>query len=146
MRIAVSACLLGEPCRFDGASKPCAEVQALAAAHELVPVCPEVMGGLPVPHDPCEIVWGKGGRRVVDSAGVDRTEAFELGAHRALDCALQAGCTAAVLKAKSPSCGSGAVYDGTFSGALVPGFGVAAALMRDAGLRIVDERGVRELE
>lgn len=145
MKIAVSACLLGERCRFDGASKPCAEVMALAGAHDLVPVCPELAGGMPIPHDPCELVGRGAARRVIDSSGADRTEEFERGARETLHTALDAGCVAAVLKAKSPSCGSGTIYDGTFTRTLVPGFGVAAALLRDAGVRIVDESHVQDL-
>ena len=192
MRIAVSACLLGEACRYDGRSKPCARVQELATlGHELVPVCPEVAGGLPTPRTPCEIVrapWmengkahtadsstpsflvneanrekkeclGGAGRRrgsfascereastaderswtILDASGADRTAAYALGAQAELARAKEAGCKLAILKAKSPSCGSGEVYDGTFSGTLVPGWGIAAAAFRDAGIRVIDE-------
>lgn len=139
MIIAVSACLLGTPCRYDGAARPNAAVQALRKRHEIVPVCPESMGGLPIPRLPNEIAAGVDGLRVVDSAGVDNTAAFVAGAQAALERARQAGCTAAVLKSKSPSCGSGRVYDGTFTGTLTDGWGVAAALFRDAGIRVIDE-------
>ena len=130
MILAVSACLLGDACRYDGAAKPCARVAALAARHELVPVCPERAGGLPVPRPPAEIVE-RDPVRVADAAGSDVTAAFCAGARRSLEEALAAGCAGAVLKARSPSCGSGAVYDGTFAGALVPGWGVAAAMTEE---------------
>ncbi len=152
MRIAVSACLLGEACRYDGRSKPCARVQELAAlGHELVPVCPEVAGGLSTPRTPCEIVrapWMKSKKAntanehswaILDANGVDRTAAYTRGAQAELARARKAGCELAILKAKSPSCGSGEVYDGSFSGALVPGWGIAAARFRDAGIRVIDE-------
>lgn len=192
MRIAVSACLLGEACRYDGRSKSCARVQELATlGHELVPVCPEVAGGLPTPRTPCEIVrapWmesekahtaggstpsfptsesireseghsggagrgrgdsascgreaneaGGGPWAILDANGADRTAAYALGAQAELARAKEAGCELAILKAKSPSCGSGEVYDGTFSGTLVPGWGIAAATFRDAGITVIDE-------
>lgn len=138
MILAVSACLLGEPCRYDGGSAPRGRVAALAARHGLVPVCPECAGGLAAPRHPAEIV-GRDPLRVADAEGCDVTDAFEAGAAACLAEALAAGCAGAVLKAKSPSCGSGCVYDGSFSGALVPGWGVAAARLRDAGIPVVDE-------
>ena len=160
MRIAVSACLLGEACRYDGRSKPCARVQELASlGHELVPICPEVAGGLPTPRTPCEIVqapWMEsekahtaGGREaneagggpwtILDASGADRTAVYARGAQAELARAKEAGCKLAILKAKSPSCGSREVYDGTFSGTLVPGWGIAAATFRDAGITVIDE-------
>ena len=168
VRIAVSACLLGEPCRYDGHAKPCARVQELSErGHELVPICPEVAGGLPTPRTPCEIVrapWmgadaqGDGriagvGRnddatkaervdrswKIVDANGVDRTAAYERGACIELVRATEAGCKLAVFKAKSPSCGPREVYDSTFSGTLVPGQGIAAALFRESGITVIDE-------
>lgn len=145
MIIAVSACLLGTPCRYDGAARPNAAVQALRERHEIVPVCPESMGGLPIPRLPNEIVAGADGLRAVDSAGVDNTAAFVAGAQAALERARRAGCAAAVLKSKSPSCGSGRIYDGTFTGTLADGWGVAAALFRDAGIPVVDEDHLEDL-
>ena len=152
MRIAVSACLLGEACRYDGRSKPCARVQELAAdGHELVPICPEAAGGLPTPRTPCEIVrapWMESGKAraanepswtILDASGTDRTAAYARGAQAELARAKEAGCELAILKAKSPSCGSEEVYDGTFSGTLVPGWGIAAAAFRNAGITVIDE-------
>lgn len=142
MRIAVSACLLGKACRYDGGSKPCAAVQALAADHELVPICPECAGGLRIPRAPSEIVAGAPELRVVDSEGRDHTRAYLLGAQRTLERVQRRGCRLAVLKSKSPSCGTGLVHDGSFSGALVPGFGVAARALVDAGIPVIDETQV----
>ena len=139
MPIAVSACLLGEPCRYDGKSRPCEDVLKLHDACEMVPVCPEVLGGLPVPHAPCEIAAAERALRVTDADGVDVTDAFLAGAAKTVELAKEQGCKLAVLKAKSPSCGCGLVYDGAFAGELVPGYGVAARALREAGVRVLDE-------
>ena len=139
MPIAVSACLLGEPCRYDGKSRPCEDVLKLHDACEMVPVCPEVLGGLPVPHAPCEIAAAERALRVTDADGVDVTDAFLAGAAKTVELAQEQGCKLAVLKAKSPSCGCGLVYDGAFAGELVPGYGVAARALREAGVRVLDE-------
>lgn len=137
MNIAVSACLLGVPCRFDGEARPCAAVQRLRASgeHTVVPICPESGAGLPIPRSPNEVVAGAAELRVIDADGADNTAAFVQGAQRALG----AGCTHAILKAKSPSCGSGRIYDGTFTGTLVDGWGVAARMFRDASIKVIDE-------
>ena len=146
MKIAVSACLLGEPCRYDGASKPCAAAIALRGRHEIVAVCPECAGDLPTPRVPSEVVRRGNDLRVFAADGADNTEAFLAGAHRELARAQEAGCTLAVLKAKSPSCGSGRICDGTFSGTLADGWGIAAALFRDAGIRVIDETQIEHIE
>ena len=134
--IAVSACLLGEHCRYDGRSQPCAAVVELGKSHEVVPLCPEALGGLPTPRTPSEI---QAGGRVVDAAGIDRTAAFETGAHKALRIAQERGCHQAILKENSPSCGPHRIYDGTFSGTLVPGKGKTAALFMRAGFDTFSE-------
>lgn len=138
--ILVSACLLGEPCRYDARSVPCDAVRTLGRDHELVPVCPEQLGGLPTPRIPSEI---QPDERVADREGNDRTDAFLAGAQAALRIAREHGCRKAILKAKSPSCGVHEVYDGSFSGIVIPGQGITAALLADAGLEIVDETQVR---
>lgn len=144
--IAVSACLLGHACRYDGKSKPCQDAIDLGKDYELIPICPEVEGGLPIPHPPCEIVRGKDGSRVVDSEGSDVTEAFYTGASICLRKVKDSGCFCAVMKAKSPSCGSGLVYDGTFSSQLASGWGVAAAMLRDNGIKVLDETHIGEIK
>ena len=131
MKILVSACLLGSKCRYDGGAKPDARVIALGAEHELVPVCPERLGGLEAPREPSEISGG----RVFGRDGRDVTAGFELGARRALEAARRFGCRCAILKERSPSCGSSAVDEGSFSGRVVPGAGVAAALLVANGVR-----------
>lgn len=137
-RILVSACLLGEPVRYDGRSKSGAH-PALArwlAEGRVVPVCPEVAGGLGVPRPPAE--RGADGR-VRREDGTDVTAAFVAGAAAAVALARAEGCVLAVLKARSPSCGIGSVYDGTFTGHLLAGDGVAAAALVEAGLAVFTE-------
>jgi uncharacterized protein YbbK (DUF523 family) len=130
MNILVSACLLGAFCRFDGQCMEDARVTALAKEHTLIPVCPEIYGGLPTPRLPGE----KRDGRVYDKSGADVTEPYARGAEAALRFAKLTGCRYAVLKERSPSCGSGMVYDGSFTGKLVPGDGLTAALLKEKEL------------
>lgn len=135
MKILVSACLLGAACRYDGASKEYPLIDELCRLHEVVPVCPEQLGGLPTPRDPAE----RQGECVVTRAGADVTAQYVRGAQQALLLARRLGCEVAVLKEKSPSCGSGRIYDGTFSGTLTDGYGVTAQLLRREGIRVLGE-------
>ncbi len=112
-----------------------------AAGHSLVPVCPEVYGGLPTPRIPAERV----GERVLAKDGRDVTAEYRNGAAAAVRLAQLTGCTAAVLKANSPSCGCGTIYDGTFTGRKIPGSGVAAEALQAAGLAIYNEEAYTEL-
>ena len=135
--ILVSACLLGTPCRYDGASRPCGELARLEVlGHRLIPVCPEVMGGLPTPRPPAEL---QRDGRVVDRAGKDVTEAYRLGAEEVLELARAHRCTLAVLKERSPSCGRGQIYDGSFTGRLTEGSGVTARLLEEHGVQVYGE-------
>jgi len=131
----VSACLAGHPCRYDGRANYRREIAELVESGQAVPVCPEVLGGLPTPRVPSEQKDG----RVVTASGHDVTEAFTTGAEAALYIAEEYGCSAAVLKARSPSCGCGTIYDGTFSRTLVSGDGVFAALLRKKGFALFTE-------
>lgn len=141
LKIAISSCLLGEPCRYDGRSCPSVAAQSLRGLDgiELVPVCPEVLGGLPVPRPPSEIAAAERVLRVTNAEGADVTPAYLTGAQSTLEAVQESGCKLAVLKAKSPACGNSLVYDGTFSGTLVPGYGAAARLLRAEGVRVIDE-------
>lgn len=140
--ILVSACLLGEPCRYDGAAKPNARIQALAATRRLIPVCPEVAGGLSTPRPPAE----RQGRRVRTQAGKDVTDAYESGAAQGLATAQENHCVGAILKAKSPACGSGKIYDGSFSRRLKAGNGVLTDTLLDAGIPVCNENDLAEWE
>ena len=146
VKVAVSACLLGVRCRFDGRSKPSMEVQRFLECHEcqVVKICPEIMGGLPIPHPPHEQHVLDGQVCVIDAEGNDHTEAFEAGARAACALVCDSGCTHAILKAKSPSCGVGEVYDGTFSDVLVPGDGVATKMLKEAGVVVATEKNFRQ--
>ena len=140
MRVLISACLLGVCCRYDGASKAYPGIEQLARQHTLVPVCPEQLGGLPTPRPPAE----RRGDRVVTRSG-DVTEQYRRGAEEALKLCKLFGCEAAVLKERSPSCGRGAVYDGTFTGTLTPGDGVTAELLASHGIPVYGESQMEEL-
>lgn len=141
MKLLISACLMGACCRCDGTGKRLAGLEALQQRHQLVPACPEQLGGLPTPRPPCEIRGG----RVFDIQGEDRTAAFQAGAAAALLLYRQAGCQAALLKARSPSCGRGQVYDGSFSGRLRPGDGLTAQLLMAQGIRVFTEDEMHQL-
>ena len=140
MKILISACLLGACCRYDGASKAHPLAALLAERHTLVPVCPEQLGGLPTPRPPAE----RRGGRVVTQSG-DVTEQYLRGAEETLKLCKLLGCEAAVLKERSPSCGRGQVYDGTFSGTLTAGDGVTAELLAAHGVAVYGESRIQEL-
>lgn len=133
----ISACLLGFNCKYSGGSnKLCDErIAALREKYRLIPVCPETAGGLPTPRDPSERLDG----RVVSCKGADVTAQFSKGAETALILAKRFGCKKALLKEQSPSCGSGIIYDGSFTGALVPGDGLTAERLKAAGVKIYGE-------
>ena len=135
MKLLVSACLLGVSCRYDGRSKPYPGVAQLAKHHELVPVCPEQLGGLPTPLTASE----RRGEQVVMADGTDVTVQYRCGAEEALRLCRLLGCDAAILKERSPSCGKERIYDGTFSGVLTDGWGVTAELLRDNGIPVYGE-------
>ena len=131
----ISACLLGVECKYSGGSNALPEetIEKLRARYRLIPVCPETAGGLPTPRDPSERL----GERVVSCRGADVTAQFKKGAEAALTLARRYGCTTALMKEHSPSCGSGLIYDGSFSGKLVKGDGCAAELLKAAGVSVV---------
>ena len=134
-RILVSACLLGKPCRYDGKSKPCQGVIALSDKYDFIEVCPEVAGGLPTPRTPSERVNDS----VVMCDGKDVTVNYKRGAEFALELCREKSIDIAILKAKSPSCGKGQIYDGTFTGRLIRGNGVTAEMLIDNGIKVFTE-------
>lgn len=140
-KLLVSACLLGAPCRYDGGSKPDERVRALTARFELIPVCPEQLGGLTTPRAPAE----RRADHVVTANGRDVTAEYVRGAEAALALCVRHGCKTAMLKEKSPSCGCGRIYDGTFSHRLTAGDGVTAALLKAHGVRVLGESEAAEL-
>lgn len=140
-KLLISACLLGRNCKYNGGNNYTPLAEELNTRYDLVPVCPECLGGLPIPHEPSERV----GDKVLSKSGADMTEAFRQGAEKALAIAVEAGIRRAVLKERSPSCGCGVIYDGSFTGALVPGRGVAAALLQESGIEVFGESGLDAL-
>ena len=137
----MSACLLGVACRYDGKRKPNEAVIALKEKYNLIPVCPEIMGGLPTPRLPSEIR----GETVIMENGEDVTDKYSRGAEETLRLARLFGCGKAVLKEKSPSCGSGRIYDGTFSKTLTEGNGVTAGMLLANGIRVAGETEIDAL-
>lgn len=133
--ILVSACLAGLHCRYDGGEKSNETVIRLVQEGQALPVCPEQLGGLTTPRLPCEIING----RVIRKDGEDVTAEFERGAQECLALAKLAVAKSAILKAKSPSCGFGRVYDGSFSGRVIEGDGIFGALCRENGIRVQTE-------
>ena len=138
--ILISACLLGLPCRYDGASKPHEKVLALLQDPSLllIPYCPECFGGLPTPRPPAE----RCGARVINAEGRDVTDQYQKGAEGALQLCRLYGCKRAILKAKSPSCGCGQIYDGRFSKPLIQGNGTTADLLLAKEIEVITEENL----
>ncbi|MBT4824363.1 DUF523 domain-containing protein [Candidatus Woesearchaeota archaeon] len=134
----VSACLAGIKCRYDGEAKPCQKVIELVKQGKAIPICPEQLGELTTPRTPAEQKENK----VFTKTGENVTAQFEKGAEKALKIALLANCEKAILKAKSPSCGSGKVYDGTFSGKLIDGDGVFAKMLKKNNIKVFTENEI----
>ncbi len=138
----VSACLMGFDCKYSGGNNalPPKTLDALRRSFRLIPVCPETAGGLPTPREPSE----RRGERVVSRDGRDVTAAFQKGAALTLRLAERYGAKRALLKCNSPSCGSGMIYDGSFSGTLIPGDGMTAELLKSRGIAIIGENVLKE--
>lgn len=136
----ISACLMGVRCRYDGGGQAMARLDELMERYVLVPVCPEVLGGLPTPREPAELR----GERVVTRTECDVTDAFRRGAAEAARIARACGCSRALLKERSPSCGCGKVYDGTFCGVLREGSGLCAQALLAQGVRVLGESRAEE--
>ena len=137
----ISACLMGAACRYDGKRKPMDGLDRLQARYHLIPVCAEQLGGLPTPRIPAE----RTGHRVLNREGQDVTAQFTAGAEEVLRLAQQFGCTKALLKERSPSCGHGEIYDGSFTGTRIPGNGVTAQLLAEHNITIYGESRWEEL-
>ena len=143
MNILISACLLGLSCRYDGKSKGLSSeiIEKLRSRYTLVPACPEQLGGLPTPRNPSERI----GEGIFMDNGSDVSAEYRRGAEQALMLAKMFGCEAAILKERSPSCGCGEIYDGTFSGTLTSGDGVTAELFKAEGIPVYGESRVEDL-
>ena len=147
--ILVSSCLCGEKCKYSGGDNYNEDVIAYCQGKEIVKVCPEVMGGLAIPRPPAEIVGGKaknvleGKAKVLSKEGHDVTEAFVKGAKETLKIAEKYHIKEAILKANSPSCGKGTIYDGHFCGRLIEGNGITVQLLLDAGIHVKTEKDLK---
>lgn len=133
-KIAVSACLLGYNCKYNGKNNLNPRLKELLANCEVLPVGPEMEGGLPAPRIPCEIV----GERVIDRNGEDRTEAYEKGAAAALHRMEEEGIDTVIVQPRSPSCGKSQIYDGTFTGRLIPGSGRFTEMAIKKGVNVLE--------
>lgn len=134
MKILVSACLLGRDCKYNGGNNYSEKVAEYVKGHDVIPVCPEVAGGLPIPRIPCEIVGGT----VTNRNGESKDREFRAGADICLKKALEEKVDLAILQSRSPSCGVKEIYDGSFTGKLIPGKGVFAELLSENGIKIID--------
>ncbi|KRQ87350.1 hypothetical protein ABG79_00688 [Caloramator mitchellensis] len=150
--ILVSACLCGVNCKYDGNNNLNEYIYELLKQGKLVPVCPEQLGGMSTPRHPSEIVGGsakdvlEGKAKVINKKGEDVTRFFVKGAYETLNIARTFNCKAAILKAKSPSCGSGKIYDGTFEGRLIDGNGITSELLIKNGVEVIDETDVAAIK
>lgn len=141
----ISACLVGCHCRYDGHTQKVDQFSQMVERGEAVFVCPEQLGGLSTPRPPAQIVGGTGedvldgNAKVITDGGVDVTDQFIKGAQESLRMAQLVGAKVAVLKERSPSCGSSLIYDGSFTGGKIPGHGVTAALMERHGIKVFSE-------
>ena len=136
----ISACLLGINCRYNGTSSRIEAFESLIDSGRLIPVCPEVLGGLDTPRKPCEIIAQiNGGVKIMTKCGLDCTSEFQNGAQKVLEMAKVCQVKKVILKANSPSCGSGYVYDGTYSGKLTKGYGVTSKLLLENDIEVYNE-------
>ena len=140
MVILVSACLLGENCKYNGGNNRNERVLRYVQGHEVIPVCPEVLGGLPCPRKPVEWV----GERVLTRDGDDCTENFRIGVQRALEVIADQQVDLVILQSRSPTCGVKQIYDGTFSGVRIDGQGVLAKALAARGIPLMDAEDVPE--
>lgn len=140
MKILVSACLLGTNCKYNGGNNYSPQVAAFLEGKEIIPICPEVMAGLGVPRTPIEIANGK----LINRLGVSVDEPLRDAVDQVLGLVHSQNITAAILKARSPTCGVHQVYDGTFSGRLVNGSGVLAQALLEVGCRVLDEEDLKK--
>ena len=142
--ILISACLLGVNCKYSGGNNKIEGIENLLKMDTFIPVCPEQLGGLKTPRSPSEITIKNGEKQVFDKEGNNVTSQFIKGAEETLKIAKMYDIKNAILKSNSPSCGCGNVYDGTFSGKIVEGDGITAALLKSNGIKIFNELNYSE--
>ena len=140
-KVIVSACLMGKNCKYNGGNNKNETVLKYVEDKEVFLICPEVMGGLTTPRIPCEIK----GDKVINKNGEDKSEEYKKGAQLSFNIAKENNIKLAILKAKSPSCGSGLIYDGSFNGTLIEGNGVCSALFKSNKIRVLSEKEIENL-
>lgn len=153
-KILISGCLVGLKVRYHGGDALCSNqvIDKWAKEDRIISICPEVSAGLPIPRPASEIIQGtakevlQGKAKVLTNTGIDRTDAFIKGAFKALSLAKKFNIKIAIFKQNSPSCGNTTVYDGSFSGSIIPGSGVTAQLLHDHGIRVFNELELREAD
>lgn len=140
MKIAVSACLLGHNCKYNGGNNRSQKVLRFVEGHEVIPVCPEVTGGLPTPRIPVELRNG----RAINANGEDVTDFFQTGTEKTMTRLAEEHIDLAVLQPRSPSCGCKQIYDGTFTKTLIDGKGMFAQALSEAHIPMMDETDIPE--
>ncbi len=140
-KLLISACLLGVNCKYNGKNNYNELVTKLKEKYELIPICPEVMGGLSIPRDPSEII----GDKVISNKGLDVTKEYQMGANMSLNTALKLNVKKALLKDGSPSCGKNYIYDGTFTKTKIDGMGITTRLFVENDILIYTENNIEEL-
>ncbi|WP_028402085.1 DUF523 domain-containing protein [Ectobacillus panaciterrae] len=149
--IAVSSCLAGIRCRYNGTHSLVEKIEELVKQNKAVLICPEVLGGFPTPRESAEIIGGSGAdvldgsAKVIDKSGRDVTKLYVQGAYKALEIIKEVNASYVVLKENSPSCGSSMIYNGTFSSSKIPGEGVTAALLRREGIQVISENELLDM-
>lgn len=141
MKIVVSSCLLGNKCKYNGQDNYQPEIAALLKGHTIIPVCPEVFGGLPIPRKPCEIV----GEIVMDRNFVSKDREYRIGAEKALQITMDHKAQLAILQSRSPSCGVHHIYDGTFTKKLITGNGIFAGMLKEANIPCYDMEDMEQI-
>ncbi|WP_026513185.1 DUF523 domain-containing protein [Butyrivibrio sp. LB2008] len=139
MKIAVSACLLGDNCKYNGGNNYSEKVKNYIEGHEVIPICPEVLGGLSTPREPAEIDCGI----VKNKDGTSVDAQFRKGAELALDIVIKNQVELVILQSRSPSCGVNTIYDGSFTGKIIPGQGVFAELLKKNNIKAIDVADIR---
>ena len=134
MKIGVSACLIGMNTKYNGGNNYSSKLAKLLKSYDIVPVCPEVLGGLPIPRDPAEIVDGE----VLTREGMSVDDEFRIGARKAIDILKAEDIDFVILQSRSPSCGVGKIYDGSFTGRLTDGDGIFVRLLKEEGIKAID--------
>ena len=140
-KILISACLVGEKVSYNGKSNYSPKIQELLKKYELIPFCPEVEGGLSIPRSPCEIYKDK----VISKEGNNFTNEYFYGARKALNICNYLGIKIAILKDRSPSCGSKVIHDGSFTTKVIPGMGITAKMLKEKGIKVLSEEDIDTL-